>query len=82
MIPYQNKSVLDTQNNIGGIYMNNLFNNPDEIDIPLGLGMALTQNQSAFRYFARLSDERKQEIIEQTHSIESKREMKEFVDRL
>jgi len=59
--------------------MNNTFNLPD---IPLGLGFALSQNPKALTTFAAFSDKRKREIIEQTHSINSKREMKDFVDKL
>ena len=50
--------------------------------MPLGLGMALAQNHDAMTRFATLSDEGKRRIIEQTHSVNSKREMKAFVDKL
>ena len=59
--------------------MNNTFDIPD---IPLGLGAALSQNSNALTTFAAFSDKRKCEIIEQTHSINSKQEMKDFVDKL
>jgi uncharacterized protein YdeI (YjbR/CyaY-like superfamily) len=59
--------------------MNNEFN---KSDLPLGLGMALAQNSNAMTKFANLPDNRKREIIEQTHSLNSKQEMKEFVNRL
>jgi len=62
--------------------MNNSFDKPNMPDIPLGLGMALAQNQNAMTRFAGLSDESKLKIIEQTHSVNSKREMKDFVDKL
>ena len=56
--------------------------NPNKPDLPLGLGMALAQNQDAMTRFVALSDEGKRRVIEQTHSVNSKREMKEFVDKL
>jgi len=50
--------------------MNSTFDIPD---IPLGLGFALSQNPKTLTTFAAFSDKRKREIIEQTHSINSKR---------
>ncbi|MCL2019655.1 MAG: hypothetical protein FWG70_07855 [Oscillospiraceae bacterium] len=50
--------------------------------LPLGLGMALAQNSDALSRFAGLSQAEKQQIIERTHSIGSKKEMKSFVDNL
>ena len=57
-------------------------NNSNQPDIPLGLGIALTQNPDAFTKFAALSNDGKLKIIEQTHSVNSKGEMRDFVDRL
>lgn len=51
-------------------------------DLPLGFGMALAQNQSAMAYFSALPAEEKQIVIDKTHSINSKREMKNYVDNL
>ncbi|MCL2109734.1 MAG: hypothetical protein FWH20_10365 [Oscillospiraceae bacterium] len=50
--------------------------------IPLGLGMALAQNSDALSRFAGLPVNERQRIIEKTHSIGSKKEMKSFVDNL
>jgi len=50
--------------------------------LPLGLGMALAQNQDAMEYFAKLPQEKKYEIINHTHSIKSKQEMHSFVQNL
>jgi len=60
------------------MYMN------DGIDrgIPLGLGMALAQNSDALSHFAGLPVSERQQIIERTHSIGSKKEMRSFVDNL
>lgn len=51
-------------------------------DMPLGLGMALAQNMEAMRYYAQLPDNEQQQIIAQTHRIQSKEEMQEFVNNL
>lgn len=51
-------------------------------ELPLGLGMALAQNLQTMRHFSSLSNEAQQALIDQTHSIRSKQEMRAFVDRL
>lgn len=51
-------------------------------DVPLGLGMALSQNLSAMNYFASLSEQEQQQIIDRTHSVQSKEEMQSLVDSL
>jgi len=51
-------------------------------DIPMGLGMALMQNRQAMNYFSSLSDAEKQQVIDHTHSIQSKEEMQSYVDSL
>ncbi|MDO5560647.1 MAG: hypothetical protein Q4F95_13785 [Oscillospiraceae bacterium] len=48
-------------------------------DIPMGFGMALAQNSQALTYFASLPDDKKQIIINGTHSINSKEEMQQYV---
>lgn len=52
------------------------------IEMPVGLGMALAQNPEAMQKFATLSEEKKQEIINGTHSIKSKEEMHSYVNKL
>jgi len=59
---------------------NRNFANGDEI--PLGLGMALAQNSNAMMYFSGLSEPDRQNIIDRTHQIKSKEEMRHFVDNL
>ena len=49
------------------------------IEMPLGLGMALAQDVNAMDYFASLPDQKQQEIISRTHSIQSKQERRELV---
>ncbi len=59
--------------------MENYANNPE---IPIGLGMALAMNREAMNYFANLPAHRQQQLIEQTHSIRSKEEMRAFVQSM
>lgn len=50
--------------------------------LPVGLGMALAQNVDSMNYFSSLSPDEQQEIINHTHTIQSKREMEEYVDEI
>ncbi|MGN6712687.1 hypothetical protein SAMN02745136_03872 [Anaerocolumna jejuensis DSM 15929] len=54
----------------------------DGPEIPLGLGIALAQNLNAMNYFASLDDTSKQQVIDGTHSVRSKSEMKQYVSNL
>ncbi|MGE4277897.1 MAG: hypothetical protein AB7E30_12090, partial [Lawsonibacter sp.] len=51
-------------------------------DLPMGFGMALLQNEQATRAFYALSPAQQQEIIQRTHAISSKAEMRSLVDSL
>ncbi|BCJ98235.1 hypothetical protein [Anaerocolumna chitinilytica] len=57
-------------------------NYTDGPEIPLGLGMALAQNINAMNYFAALDDTGKRQVIDGTHSVRSKSEMKQYVSNL
>ena len=48
----------------------------------MGLGMALAENLDALNYFASLTHEQQQRIIDHTHQIRSKQEMHSFVSHL
>ena len=50
--------------------------------MPIGFGMALAQRPDAMEKFAMLSEAEKQEIINGTHSVTSKEEMRQYVDKL
>ncbi len=54
----------------------------EKYNMPVGLGMALAQRPEAMEKFASLSDAKKQEIINGTHSVSSKEEMHQYVDRI
>lgn len=51
-------------------------------DVPLGLGMALAQDADAMAYFASLTKEERRKVIERTHGIGSKEEMRSYVSSL
>lgn len=51
-------------------------------DIPLGFGMALAQNSEAMTRFSAMTEEQRRQLIEGTHSVRSKKEMKAYVDRI
>lgn len=54
----------------------------DNLELPLGFGMALAQNEAAMHRFESLSPEEKAAVIEKTHSVGSKREMRNLVNSL
>ena len=51
-------------------------------NVPMGLGMALAEYLNAMQYFSSLTDEQRQRVIDMTHGISSKMEMRSFVDSL
>lgn len=51
-------------------------------EMPIGLGMALAQNQKAMEKFALLNEDEKQKIINGTHSVSSKEEMHQYVENI
>ena len=51
-------------------------------EMPVGLGMALAMNPEAMQKFASLSETKKQEIINGTHTVSSKAEMKQYVENI
>ena len=52
----------------------------DYPEIPSGFGMVLALRPEAMRKFTSLNLNQQQEIINGTHNINSKREMKKYVD--
>ena len=54
----------------------------DNNEMPMGFGMALAMNPKAMEKFAGLPENVKQEIISGTHSVASKAEMREYVDKI
>ncbi len=50
--------------------------------IPIGFGMALAQTRRAFDSFATMPRATQESIIEGTHQIHSKQEMKQYVSSI
>lgn len=54
----------------------------EKYEMPIGLGMALAQRPEVMEKFAALSEAKKQEIINGIHSVSSKEEMRQYVDKI
>ena len=50
--------------------------------LPLGLGMALAQNEAAMHSFESMTEAQKLAIIDRTHSVNSRDEMQRLVASL
>ena len=53
-----------------------------EMNLPLGLGMALAQNEEAMKAFESLSEAEKSSFLERTRNVRSKKEMQQLVTGL
>ena len=51
-------------------------------DMPIGFGLSLAANSKSMQVFARMTDEQKTAVVEQSRTIQSKEGMARFVDRL
>lgn len=51
-------------------------------EIPIGLGMALSQNLDAMKVFASMDEKARHRIIERSHHAQSKNEMQSIVTDL
>ncbi|MCI9410285.1 MAG: hypothetical protein HFJ89_10810 [Oscillospiraceae bacterium] len=51
-------------------------------EMPVGFGMALAMNPKAMEKFASLPQNEKQKIINGTHNVSSKSEMKQYVENI
>lgn len=53
-----------------------------QLDLPLGFGMALAQNENAMKNFEAMTEAQKEEIIKRTHDVNSKDEMQRLVNSI
>lgn len=53
-----------------------------EMEVPLGFGIALGQDDRAMKKFSSLTDKEKQLVIDRAHFISTQYEMKSFVRSL
>ncbi|MGN0999477.1 MAG: hypothetical protein ACI4PO_07990 [Faecousia sp.] len=51
----------------------------DALELPLGFGMALAQNERAMQAFEAMTDAQKRSVIARTHTVSSRREMQQLV---
>lgn len=51
-------------------------------EMPVGLGMALAMNPEAMQKFASLTEQQKQQVINGTHAVNSRREMQQYVENI
>lgn len=51
-------------------------------DLPLGFGFLLLENPQASLAFSSMPEERRQEILQRTHGISRKEDMRALVDSL
>lgn len=54
----------------------------DFYKVPIGFGLALSANTAAMNRYAHLSEQQKQDILNQAHSVRSEREMYALVAAL
>lgn len=54
----------------------------NNIEMPVGLGMALAMNPEAMERFSSLSEHQKQQVINGTHAVKSRREMQQYVQNI
>ncbi len=54
----------------------------NNIEMPVGLGMALAMNPEAMERFSALSEQQKQQVINGTHAVKSRREMQQYVQNI
>lgn len=51
-------------------------------ELPLGFAMALAMNEAAMAKFEQLSENEKEAVVQRTHNVKSKDEMRGIVDSL
>ena len=51
----------------------------EKLELPLGLGMALAQNEPAMKRFEAMTEAQKRAVIERAHSVRSKNAMRQLV---
>ena len=51
----------------------------EKLELPLGLGMALAQNEAAMKRFEALPEAEKKAFTQRAHAVRSKQEMRRLV---
>lgn len=50
-----------------------------DTELPMGFGMALARNAEAMRAYEAMTEAEKQAVIQKTHTVGSKQEMRQLV---
>ncbi len=53
-----------------------------EGSLPVGFGLSLAANEKAMEAFAGMSEEEKEAVVAQSRQMHTKKDMKQFVNRL
>ncbi|MGN0691257.1 MAG: hypothetical protein ACI4K7_02795 [Oscillospiraceae bacterium] len=51
-------------------------------DIPMGFGIALAMDPQAMQVFSALPESRQRQMIDGTHAVSSKEEMRQYVEKI
>lgn len=51
-------------------------------EMPIGLGFALAANENAMNSFARLTEEERKQVMEAARMVQTKSEMRSFVEQI
>ena len=54
----------------------------DFYKVPIGFGMALSQNTAAMNRYAHLTESQKQDVLDRAHNVRSEKEMYALVANL
>lgn len=54
----------------------------EKLELPLGFGMALAQNEAAMKQFESLTEAEKHAVLQRTHSVRSRAQMQQLVAEL
>lgn len=54
----------------------------DFAKVPIGFGMALAQNQTAMAFYAALTEQQRQSVLDKAHNARSEAEMHQIVASL
>lgn len=54
----------------------------ERFEMPVGLSMALAMNPEAMQKFSGLPEAKKWEIVSGTHAVESREQMKKYVENI
>lgn len=51
-------------------------------DMPMGFTFSMAANEKALDHFAKMSEEERQDVIQQARNVDSKKEMEHLIEKL